>query len=215
MEYYIMKCYEAKIKEEKIKLGFNRFSKTQKIIAIISIVVMIISSLVMLGLLLIYPENLYFAFALIPLVISVIFISVLDAVERKKKTYEQKNEYKKKIDYLYSLLNEDFSIDTKEKIESLKSKYQQYIDKQKEIENRKNKIIVTLFSALSGVLSISFSNLDKIGIGLEQWMYIAVFLLISISVASGLIYLGNYLDSLKEKYYSMLKDLDFVLLLKY
>lgn len=216
MEYYILKCYESKIKEVDIKLGFNRFTKAQKAIAIISIVVMIISSLSMIGLLLMYPKKLYFGFALIPVVLSVLCICVLDAVERKNRTLEhKKDEYIRKIDSLDTLLKKDFSIDSKEKIEILKNKYKQYIDDKKESEKRKNKIIVTLFSALSGILSISFSNLDKIDIGLEQWIYFAVFLLVFISSACGLIHLDNYLDSLKQKYNSMINDLEDLLLLKY
>ena len=122
MEYYIMKCYETKIKEEKIKLGFNRFTKAQKVIAIISIVVMIISSFCMIGLLLMYPKNLYFGFALIPVVLAVICICILDAIERKSRSFQhKKDEYIRKINTLYILLNKDFSIDSKGKIEIFKN----------------------------------------------------------------------------------------------
>lgn len=85
----------------------------------------------------------------------------------------------------------------------LKKKYMDYIRK-KEEDKARNKIILTLFSALSGILSISFLNLTTIGIDFYSWLYIAIFLFICIDFASVFIYCNKYFDSLKNKYESIL-----------
>lgn len=57
----------------------------------------------------------------------------------------------------------------------LKKKYTDYIRK-KEEDKARNKIIITLFSALSGILSISFLNLSTIGIDFYSWLYSNLFI---------------------------------------
>lgn len=70
-------------------------------------------------------------------------------------------------------------------------------------------------SAVAGILTISFENMDKIGINFSSWLYLAAILLIFTSIGGLWIYAHKYFESLKVKYESMIKDLKDVLLMKY
>ena len=93
--------------------------------------------------------------------------------------------------------------------------YQEYVDKKKEEEKRRNGIILTIFSAFAGVLAISFENMGLIGIDFVNWIYLATFLLVFVAAAGIWIYSYTYFDSLKRKYEMMIKDLKELLLIEY
>lgn len=133
----------------------------------------------------------------------------------KKNIWIYIDTYSKKIDILYNLLSVKFKIDSREKIEELINIYQIYIDERNKKEKARNGIILTIFSAFAGVLSISFVNMDIIGINFYNWLYIATILLIFVLGAGIWIYSFNLLGSLKKKYEMMIKDLRDLQLLKY
>ena len=79
--------------------------------------------------------------------------------------------HNKKIELLDNVLKKDeFQINTKEKIENLICIYQDYIDKKNEEEKDRNRIIFMMASAVAGILTISFENMDKIGINFSSWL---------------------------------------------
>ena len=84
-----------------------------------------------------------------------------------------------------------------------------------EEEKERNRIIFMMASAVAGILTISFENMDKIGINFSSWLYLAAILLIFTSIGGLWIYAYTYFESLKVKYESMIKDLKDVLLMKY
>ena len=102
-----------------------------------------------------------------------------------------------------------------EKIEELMNIYQEYIDKETSKEKKRNRIILTIFSAFAGVLTISFENMGVIGIDFTNWLYVATFLLVFVATAGIWIYSYTFFDTLKRKYELMIKDLKELLLLKY
>ena len=102
-----------------------------------------------------------------------------------------------------------------EKIEELMNIYQEYIDKETSKEKKRNRIILTIFSAFAGVLTISFENMGVIGIDFTNWLYVATFLLVFVATAGIWIYSYTFFDTLKRKYELMIKDLKDLLLLKY
>lgn len=161
MGNYIIRNYEDKIKEANIRLGFNRFSKKNKIIAIVSFILMILSSIVIFISLIGMFKKTGIAAGIL-FFCAVITIIILDTLDRRNNSNNHKDEYFRKLKLLYSLLKEDFNIDTQEKVLLLKSQCQKYIDEQISKEKVRNKIIIGLFSALSGILSISLSNLETI-----------------------------------------------------
>ena len=81
--------------------------------------------------------------------------------------------------------------------------------------NKKNKIIFTLFTALAGVQSTSFFNLDVIAIDFLSWLSIATFLLLIIAFVSALIYCYRSFDTLRQKYESIINDLQYLKSRKY
>ena len=139
---------------------------------------------------------------------------ILDNKDQTINTDQHTEEYLKKIKLLQDIIKE-FNIDSRDKIILLIQKYNQYINKRNEEEKARNKIIVTLFSALSGLLSITFLNLDIIGINFYLWLYLSVFLLLSLCLASMCIYLYRYLDALKYHYENMVNDLESLIIYKY
>lgn len=76
-------------------------------------------------------------------------------------------------------------------------------------------MIVALFSALAGILTISFENMGVVGIDFSSWLYFATLLLIVVSGTAAYIYLNNFFNPLKRKYELMIKDLKDLLLIKY
>ena len=88
-------------------------------------------------------------------------------------------------------------------------------DKETSKEKQRNRIIFTIFSACTGALTISFTNMGVIGIGFTDWLYVATFLLVIVAAAGIWLYSYTLFDTLKRKYGLMIKDLKELLLLKY
>lgn len=210
-----MKLYESKKKEEGIKLGFNRFSTRKKIVVITLLVFLILSAIGEIVLLLIVPKDFWFLISMILCVIIAIILCIVDSKDQKINIINHTKEHKREINLLYKILLNDYKINSIEKLEILIQKYQKYIDKQNKAEKTRNRAIMTLLSGVLGILSISFSNLDTIGIDLYSWFCIVAFLLIIIGVISFWIYISKYFDSLKHKYEDMINDLEDVKILKY
>lgn len=144
----------------------------------------------------------------------VILISV-DNKDQRNHMDKYVDSHKKKIEILDEVLESKFQINNKEKIEELMNIYQEYIDKETSKEKKRNSIILTIFSAFAGVLTISFENMGVIGIDFTNWLYVATFLLVFIAAAGIWIYSYTFFDTLKRKYELMIKDLKELLLLKY
>jgi len=144
----------------------------------------------------------------------VILISV-DNKDQRNHMDKYVDSHKKKIEVLDEVLQSKFQINNKEKIEELMNIYQEYIDKETSKEKKRNSIILTIFSAFAGVLTISFENMGVIGIDFTNWLYVATFLLVFVAAAGIWIYSYTFFDTLKRKYELMIKDLKDLLLLKY
>ena len=144
----------------------------------------------------------------------VILISV-DNKDQRNHMDKYVDSHKKKIEVLDEVLESKFQINNKEKIEELMNIYQEYIDKETSKEKKRNSIILTIFSAFAGVLTISFENMGVIGIDFTNWLYVATFLLVFVATAGIWIYSYTFFDTLKRKYELIIKDLKDLLLLKY
>lgn len=175
MEYYIMKLYEKRKNDANLKLGFNRFSKKNKRVVAILFIVMFLSFILMLLLLFLFPNNQLFFAAYTPCILAVLILFVIDSRDQKINLDNRIVEYKKQIEILKVVLSE-FNISSDKDLKMLKKKYTDYIRKKEEEDKARNKIIITLFSALSGILSISFLNLSTIGIDFYSWLYSNLFI---------------------------------------
>lgn len=164
---------------------------------------------------LLLPKQLWYCIGIIILLIAMAILISVDNKDQRNHMDKYVDSHKKKIEVLDEVLESKFQINNKEKIEELMNIYQEYIDKETSKEKKRNSIILTIFSAFAGVLTISFENMGVIGIDFTNWLYVATFLLVFVATAGIWIYSYTFFDTLKRKYELMIKDLKELLLLKY
>lgn len=216
MEYYILKCYqEAKNKCPDVEQGFDRFEPKIKKMVIACLVVMFTSCAEIIFTMLLFPKQLWHGIGIIISLIATVVLITIDNKDEKNHMDKYVDSHKKKIEVLDEVLESKFRINNKEKIEELMNIYQEYIDKENRKEKKRNSIILTIFSAFAGVLTISFDNMGVIGIDFISWLYVATILLVFVAAAGIWIYSYTFFDTLKRKYELMIKDLKDLLLLKY
>lgn len=216
MEYYILKCYqEAKNKCPDVEQGFDRFEPKIKKMVKACLVVMFTSCAEIIFTMLLFPKQLWYGIGIIILLIATLLLITIDNKDQKNHMDKYVDSHKKKIEVLDEVLESKFKINNKEKIEELINIYQEYIDKENRKEKKRYRIILTIFSAFAGVLTISFENMGVIGIDFINWLYVATILLVFVAAAGIWIYSYTFFDTLKRKYELMIKDLKDLLLLEY
>lgn len=215
MEYYILKCYENKKKEKHLKFGLNGFTPKWKLTVICLFIGLVISALF----LIIQALNLCNANLIIPTdiacVIILVILYILVNKDQKDNLYKHTDEYKKQLIILNKILKKTFNINSKEKILTLIEMYKTYITKNEASNKTRDKLIFTLFTALSAILSTSLANLKNIGIDLNTWINITAVLIIVFCMISLFIYGYKYVNFLNTKYEHMVNDLESLILLKY
>lgn len=216
MEYYIMKKYEdVRNNDTEVEKGFKRFSiKTRRIIYIL-FATMILGCIEMLVTLIVLPETVWFLVGMFFCIIPVIILLVMDNKDMKLHLDDYVKSYSKKLDLLDKVLKDSFGIDTKEKVIELVEKYKKDVDVREKEEKARNKLILTLFSGFAGILSVSFSNLDIIGLDFNSWIYLVAVMLIFIGGIGLWLYSFKYFDTIKKKYTYMIKDLEDLIFKKY
>ena len=216
MEYYILKCYqEAKNKCPDVEQGFDRFEPKIKKMVIACLIVMFISCAEIIFTMLLFPIQLWYGIGIIILLIAMVILISVDNKDQRNHMDKYVDSHKKKIEVLDEVLEGKFQINNKEKIEELMNIYQEYIDNEISKEKKRYRIILAIFSAFAGVLTISFENMGVIGIDFINWLYAATILLVFVAAAGIWIYSYTFFDTLKRKYELMIKDLKDLLLLKY
>lgn len=216
MEYYILKCYqEAKNKCPDVEQGFDRFEPKIKKMVKACLVVMFTSCAEIIFTMLLFPKQLWYGIGIIILLIATLLLITIDNKDQKNHMDKYVDSHKKKIEVLDEVLESKFNTNNKEKIEELINIYQEYIDKENRKEKKRYRIILTIFSAFAGILTISFENMGVIGIDFINWLYVATILLVFVAAAGIWIYSYTFFDTLKRKYELMIKDLKDLLLLEY
>lgn len=216
MEYYILKKYEEeKSKDNEIEKGFKRFSNKVKRLIYLLLVIMAVACTEMIITLFIFPNTVWQLIGMLCCIVSAFALVFIAEKDLKENLDDYVASYSKKINILHRILKENFSVDTKDKLDILINKYQGYIDERRDEEKKRNKLIFTIFSGFVGVLSISFSNLDVIGMNFIDWMNLAAFMIIIIGVIGVCLYSLKYIDTLQKKYKNILLDLEDVKLIKY
>ena len=112
-----------------------------------------------------------------------VVLITIDNKDQKNHMDKYVDSHKKKIEVLEEVLENKFKINNREKIEELINIYQEYIDKENRKEKKRNSIILTIFSAFAGVLTISFENMGVFGIDFISWLYVATILLVFVAAA--------------------------------
>lgn len=215
MEYYILKLYQKEKKEcSDLEQGFSRFGTKKKYI-VICLIIMMISMIEIIVTILLYPKRLYYLEGTVLLMIAGSILTLINNKDQKDNVSKYANSHKKKIEILNNVLKNKFGIEGKDKIQELIDIYQDYVNKEVEKEKKYNRVIVAIYSALAGVLTISFENMEQIGISFNSWIYLAVLLISFAALATLIIYSNTFLDTLKVKYEMLIKDLKELLLIKY
>lgn len=216
MKYYIVKLYQNEKKKcPEFKEGGDRFEPKLKRKVVFWLIMMFVSCLEIIMTMIVFPTKSWSMIGLILYLISMLKILNIDNKDENNNIEKHVESHKKVIDILDHVLKTEFNIDTKAKVEKLISSYQEYINKKEEDEKKRNAIIVTILTALSGVLTISFSNMGLLGIDLATWIYFATILLILVSAACVWIYSYKFTESLRRNYEMMIDDLNDLLMLKY
>ncbi len=219
LEQYILKLYESKKHSAGIKLGINRFSPRKRIIATILLIALIPFMLTFGLLMFLFPNSFWFLCGLIPCIIIMIILVIMDGIDQKEHIATHVKEYTKKIDLLYNLLVEDFHIRNKDQLQEVISMFQEYVNAQDKQEQKINKIVVAVFTSLTGVLTTSLANLEAIGIGFADWLIVMLVIFIIVGVVSMLTYMIYYITkniyAKKEKYEAIINDLKYIRLCKY
>lgn len=215
MEYYILKLYQKEKQEcSDLEQGFSRFGTKKKYI-VICLIIMMLSMIEIIVTILLYPKRLYYLVGTVLLMIAGSILTLINNKDQKDNVSKYANSHKKKIEILNNVLKNEFGIDGKDKIQELIDIYQDYVNKEVEKEKKHNRVIVAICSALAGVLTISFENMEQIGISFNSWIYLAVLLISFAALATLIIYSNTFLDTLKVKYEMLIKDLKELLLIKY
>ena len=219
MENIILDFYEYKQKQSNIKLGLNRFSKGIKITVIISMITLFLSLLSMFFLILLFPNQYWFLIGLGFCISSIIVLYIFDTIHRKKNVDERVKTYKEKINLLNDILKKDFSIDTRGKISVLIKKYQKYINELNKADKRKNSIFITITTSVLTLIATLITDIDKAAIDYDFWLSIAFFVILAIGIACaivyGSIYFNKYYNSKRQRYESIINDLEYLKLSKY
>lgn len=215
MEYYIMKKYLKEKEERNVEKAFGRYLGKTKTKIIICFVVMFLSLGEMMFSIFFFPTQLWYWVGVVMTIVSFVVLKVVDTKDEKEHLNKYADSYEIKLNILYDLLYNEYKVSSKEKVEELISLYKMVIEEKEEDEKRKKTVIITLYSAFAGILSLSFTNLNVIGITFEYWLALATVLLIGVSVVAISIYMDNFFDSIKKQYIAMVKDLEELKFKKY
>lgn len=216
MEYYILKCYEkAKQKDIDEEQGFNRYEAKMKKIFIICTVIIILFGIETIITTLLYPTKLWNGIGIIVCVVTSFWFVSMDNKDQIKYADKYTKVHKKMLKILNKVLKSEFGINSKEKVEELISIYQEYVDKKKKEEKKRQKIVYAILSGFVGFLTISFKNMGLIGIDFVTWIYIAVMLLFLVGLVAFFVCSYTFFDSLRGKYEMMISDLKDLLLIEY
>lgn len=209
MKYLLLKLYENKKRDANLKLGINRFNTKQKIIVLSVFALMIISAVLIIPIM--FANNSVLLYLdLFVMILSVIIMYSIDNKNEKHNINNNLTEYKRKIDILHKILVDDFCITDRNKLEHLINLYKQDIEEQKIKSSQKNQIIVFLITALSGILSITFTNMELMSIDFNAWIHFALFVVVGFIIAIIIVYYLQILDSVSYKYQNLIDDLEYI-----
>lgn len=216
MEYYIMKKYnEEKKKCSDVKHGFNKFDSKTRVIMIILLVFEVLAILQIIITYVLIPKTFWFLIGVIIAFALIITICVVDSAFEKKSLEKHTRTHIKKIEILDTMLTKEYSVNSREKVDELINLYQKFVNKKEKEESLRNKLIYYIIAAFAGLLSVSFANLEIIGINFLTWVVLAMFLLLLVVLVSLWIYCYKYFSLLKFDYEMMIQDLEDLKFYKY
>ncbi len=217
MEYYIMKLYqEEKKKDGRVESGFNRFSKVEKIWVTGCIIVMFLAMIAAFVIALMLPQGGLWLLAMAVLcMVSVVVLFYIERKNEKKHLKMYADSQETKLEILHKLLLNRYGVVTLEKLEYLIELYRKYVESRRLQKEKRAKFVAVLVSTVGGILSVSISNLEIIGLSFSWWAYFAILLLVCLACVALYNYFVSNLDSLSREYEAMIKDLEDLKFWKY
>lgn len=217
----IINMYKEQLKAKNAKIGLKRFSKSKRLFLCCIFILSIIASLTMIVtfIISIFNKNEIQNYILfISLSISVILnfiIYIVCMADEKTHSKEYRESYLHNISILNKILKNTFKINTAEKLQIIIDEYQKIVAQYDETNNKIIRIITFIFSALGTILSISFINMNNIGLVFKEWLILAIIMTILVSLICAIIYTYYLFFNQKYKYEDMLNKVKSVLLYYY
>ena len=108
-----------------------------------------------------------------------------------------------------------FIIDNKDKLSIVISKFQKYLDLQNIDDKKRDKIIMSIFTSVSGLITSSLS----ICVGFSKWLKAIILILVFVFLVSFFVYIvfdvKKTLNTKIEKYKLIINDLEYIKLCKF
>lgn len=219
IEYYIIMFYEQEKKEKGIKIGSGRLSRGKRITMNILFGLLLLFVALITVLLIVFPNDLRILLGIIPVFAVLIALIIMDTRDKKINLKEHYEEYNRRIDLLRDILTGKFSINNKEKLSIVISKFQEYLLTQKKEDEKTNKILTGIITFVFGLVTTHFSTLDFIGGDIAKWLEVVLFILLFVALVSFCVYVvlsvKKNLNTKIIKYRLILNDLEYIKLCRY
>lgn len=208
MENYIIKLYEQ---------GKSEVSKKKTALRIWLLVLLYVtigwccnSILAMVF----HSEN-WFIICSMNVVVLMTVIAIIDYIDERINISRHKDNYERNIDILYDVVSKVVINLNREKIEELINNYQVIIEDKKSKLKYRNKLIYATGTAFGTILSLSFANMDKTGIGFSDWIKVCIVCVLIMVIIMFPLVIYNFIDYQEKEYESIIKDLRNLLFMKF
>ena len=213
MEYCIWEAYQKEFRNNKeISNGFNLLEQKAKKKVIICFAIMIFSFIEMIVAFFLFANQLWYIVGFVICFAGAMVIMDTDNNNRKKHADKYIDNIRYKNEVLKNLLKKDFHIETIDQIKRLLSIYSRIIEKKKEANEYRIKIVILFFSVLGAILTTSLNNMGSIGIGFKEWVLFAVEFTIIVVTISVIMVTYSTFDSYKKGCEWMVDELNEILL---
>ena len=215
MENYVLETYHRELKQHpELGCGFDRFEAKIKRIVYFLIAGMFGACIGLFVSFLRSSEWGVYISAAVCLCASFGLIYI-DNRDRKEHMDKHIGLRKQKLGILKSILEQDYNLNSRTKIEELLNLYSAGLQKQIEEEKRHNGIILGIYSATVGVIAFSFQNAGSFGMDISSWLVFASILCIFAGLGCIWVYSFRIFNTMKRKLERMIKDIQDLLLLNY
>lgn len=224
MEWFLIELYKKEIKkhnddpktskDKKIKNEISTYSKPWQIVMWILLVICFLSMLCMivymvksaLGIEIAKGEAYLYSTGIVGAVLSMLAFLILQSCLSKKFAKENIAMHKERLKILKIVVEEVYGTTALEKkVDSLVEIYGNKLETIEKEASKKAKVLWTAFSIIGGIAATSIANIEKIGIGFDEWLAMIVFIMMLALVTIGPIYLSSLITPNKDKY-SLMRD---------
>ncbi len=224
MEWFLIELYKKEIKkhnedpatskDKKIKNEISTYTKPWQIVMWILLIVCLLSMICMI----IYMvksvlkveiakgEAYFYSVAIVAAVLSMTTFLILQSCLSRRFAKENIEMHKERLKILKLVVEEVYGKTALEKkVDSLVEIYGNKLEKIEKEASKKAKVLWTAFSIIGAIAATSIANIEKIGIGFDEWLAMIVLIMMLALVTVGPIYLSSLITPNKDKY-SLMRD---------